>query len=106
HHAAVRMPDGTETLPVAGIAPDNPVLQQLPDEAVVFKLGLASRHLLAFLPDLNQTAGATCQDAAQLRRNTLNWNDCTAPHGVVWPCRWWSTSSNAGPMVLLKLLGS
>src|SRR6478735_12015761 len=44
HHAAVGMPDGTETLPVSGVAPDRPVLQQGSDQAVVFDLGLASGH--------------------------------------------------------------
>src|SRR3954453_6987457 len=44
HHAAVRMPDGAETLPVARIAPDRPVLQQFPDQAIVFNLGVTSGH--------------------------------------------------------------
>jgi hypothetical protein len=31
HHAAVLVPDGAEALPVAGVAPDGPVLDQLAD---------------------------------------------------------------------------
>ena len=49
HHAAVGMPDGAETLPIAGIAPDRPVLQQCPDQAIVFNLAVASGHCGGFL---------------------------------------------------------
>src|SRR3954454_5040562 len=44
HHAAVRVPDRAKTLPVSGIAPDRPVLQQFPDQAVIFDLGVTSGH--------------------------------------------------------------
>jgi len=51
------MPHGAEALPIAGIAPDDLVLQQFPDQAIVFKLGFASRHARVFLSflDLQQS---------------------------------------------------
>src|SRR5262249_43806256 len=35
HHAAIVVPDGAEPLPVASIAPDDPVLDQLSDRCLV-----------------------------------------------------------------------
>src|SRR5699024_8149193 len=44
HHAPVGMPDGAEALPIAGIAPDSPVLHQLADLPDVFDFGGCSGH--------------------------------------------------------------
>ena len=45
HHHPVVVPDGAEALPVAGVAPDRPVLDQLADQQPVLKLSVHSRPL-------------------------------------------------------------
>src|SRR6478752_2312721 len=74
HHAAVRMPDGAEALPVAGIAPDRPVLQQFTDQAIVFNLGVTSGHRHVSFGDNSKARVRPCCGAF-----TTVWRGRTAP---------------------------
>src|SRR5438045_4592531 len=38
HHPAIVEPDGAEPLPVAGVAPNHPVFDQIPDDKAVSQL--------------------------------------------------------------------
>src|SRR5665213_1346880 len=56
HHPAVVVPDGAEPLPIAGVAPDRPVLDQLADRLpltrAVRRIDLDSQSPLSYLNEM------------------------------------------------------